>query len=355
MRHEPWTTPDVGKRFERLALGIVDALDRGQLTQPAVTTFSGGAVEPAESVPRKPRKEKVRIDGPPTVIVDALHRGKYTSIGEAILKEKAGTKILVRKGTYNESLVIDKPLEIVGDGNKEDIILRASGADVIRFTASMGRLANLTLRQEGEGNWDACDIVKGRLDLEDCDIVSKGRAGIAIHDGAEPRVRRNRIHDCKEVGILFKQNGAGLIQDNEIVGNSYGIMIHDGNPTIQGNDISGSSYSGLMVGTRANPTIRVNRIHDNGQGGVFVTDRGAGLIEDNEISSNGYSGIEVSSGGDPVVRKNRIQGNREGIRVRKNGRGTFEGNILEGNKERGAWDIEPNCELNVKRSGNVEK
>ena len=31
----------------------------------------------------------------------------------------------------------------------------------------MGRVANLTLRQMGSGQWDGVDISQGRLDLED--------------------------------------------------------------------------------------------------------------------------------------------------------------------------------------------
>lgn len=290
LRHEPWTTPEVGRLFEQMALEVVEALERSGSPQPIApktvvseATMSQGAT-PSRAEPATDRKPAP--SEPHTVIVDAMSRGNYTTISEAIQKEDAGTRILVRPGNYREGLVVDKPLEIVGDGNPEDVIVEAKGCNVVQFQGSMGRVANLTLRQAGEGNWFGVDISQGRLDLEDCDITSRSLAAVAIHGGAEARVRRNRIHD-----------GA--------------------------------------------------------QGGVFVYENGAGLTEDNEILSNGYSGIEVREGGDPTVRGNRIRGNREGIRVHAGGRGTFENNVLGENK-RGASDIAPDCEANVKRSGNLE-
>ena len=45
--------------------------------------------------------------------------------------------------------MVDKPLEIIGDGPVEDIEIRADDAHVLEFRASIGRVANLTLRQVG--------------------------------------------------------------------------------------------------------------------------------------------------------------------------------------------------------------
>ena len=261
-----------------------------------------------------------------------MYRGNYTSIAEAIQNEKAGTRILVRPGHYRESLVIDKPLEIIGDGNRDDIVLETAGKDLVLFNASMGRMSNLTLRQRGGGLFDAVAIAQGRLDLEDCDISSQGWAAIAINEGADPRVRRNRIQDCKEAGISVYASVSGIIEDNEISGiGSIGIGIHDG----------------------ADPIVRRNRICDSKEHGIAVFEGGAGLIEDNEIFGNAKSGIDVTDAGNPTVRGNWIRGNQVGIRVYDGGQGTFENNVLAENK-RGAWDIAKDCEPNVKRSGNIE-
>ncbi len=365
LRHELWTTPDVGRQFEQMALEIVEALERAGLAPADAPTPAGPQRAPAghATTPRsrKPRKtHKTAAQESPTVIVDAMNRGDYASISAAIKRVAAGTRIIVRPGTYRESLVIDKPIEIVGEGSAEDIVLQVGGSDLIQFTAPMGRIANLTLRQTTDGVWVAVDIASGRLDLEDCDISGRGQVSVAIHDGADPRLRRNRIHDGRGAGVYVYQNGAGLLEDNEIFANDLaGVAISGANPTvrrnrirdgkeggvkvfesgvglIEDNEIFGNGHSGILIGENANPVVRRNRIHDGGEGGIFVHDKGAGLIEDNEIFGNGLSGILIASGANPIVRRNRIHdGKQNGVLVHENGVGLIEDNDILANKYSG--------------------
>ena len=70
---------------------------------------------------------------PPTRIVDPMGRADHITISEAIREANSGDRILVRPGLYQEGLVIDKPLEIIGDGDLEDIVVQAVGANAILF------------------------------------------------------------------------------------------------------------------------------------------------------------------------------------------------------------------------------
>ena len=118
---------------------------------------------------------------PPTHVVDALHRGgDFSTITAAVEAARPGDRILVRPGLYREGLVIDKTLEIIGEGKRDDVVIEAKGKNVLMFQTTMGRVANLTMRQMGGGKWYAVDITQGRLDLEDCDITSKSLACVAV-------------------------------------------------------------------------------------------------------------------------------------------------------------------------------
>jgi F-box protein 11 len=315
-----------------------------------------------------------------TWTVDPLTgHGDFTTITEAIRRASPGDQILVRPGVYEEALVLDKPVELRGDGKREEIIIRAKGADVILFQADKGVVKNLTLRQIGGGNWFAVDIPQGHLHLEGCDISSQGLASVMIRDGAASTVRNNLIHDGKGHGIGVINKGAGLIEENDIFGNAYsgitikteaaptvrnnrihdgkaaGIFVYDkGAGLIEENDIFGNAYSGIAIKTEAAPTVRDNRIHDGKQNGVFVWGKGAGLIEENDIFGNAYSGIEIKTEAAPTVRNNRITRNREGIWIHKGGRGVFENNTFSKNRD-GAWNIAPNCLKHITRRGNKEQ
>jgi parallel beta-helix repeat protein len=223
---------------------------------------------------------------PPTRIVDALYRGDHVTITEAIEAANPGDRILVRPGLYREGLVIDKPLEIVGDGELGDVVVEASGADVILFSTTYGRVSKLTLRQKGDGEWSGVHITEGRLDLEYCDITSQSLSCIAIQDGADPRVRHNRIHDSKESGVYVYDNGAGVIEDNEIFANgNAGISVSDG----------------------GNPTVRRNTISRNGYEAIWILNNGGGTYEDNDLRENTRGAWDIDASSQGNVKRGRNQ------------------------------------------------
>jgi F-box protein 11 len=264
--------------------------------------------------------------------VDAYLRGDFAAVGEAIQAAKPGDRILVRPGLYEEALIVNKPLEIIGDGPVEDIVIRARDASVLTFQASIGRVANLTLRQVGEEVMGV-SIQQGRLDLEGCDISSQAASCVSIRDGADPRLRRNKIHHGKEHGVFVHNDGLGTLEDNEIFGNGF---------------------HGVAIGAGGNPVLRRNQIHDNKDGGVYVHDNGQGTLEDNEITGNGQTGVEITADGNPLVRGNRINRNEyQGAWVHDAGKGVIEDNDLTGNAQ-GAWLIDKDCKPNVTRARNKE-
>lgn len=395
LRFEPFTSPEVGKTLARMARQIVEALERGEpATLPATSpraaakpeaskartksSASQSEAETSEATAEPPRGPASKTE-PYTRVVDALYRGDHATVTEALEAAKPGDRILVRPGLYKEGIVIKKPVEIIGDGELGEVVIEASGKNVVLFQATMGRIANLTLRQTGEGSWYCVDIGQGRLELEACDITSQGLSCVAIHGGADPRLRRNRVHDGKQGGVYVYENGQGTLEDNDIFANTLsGVGIETGgNPTLrrnrihdgkqsgvhvykngqgvlEDNDIFANGNSGVSIKTGGNPTVRRNRIHDAKQNGIFVHQNGQGTIEENDILANAYAGLESRTGGNPTVRRNRISENGyEAIWVYEGGGGVFEDNDLRGNT-RGAWDIASDCEDKVTRKGNQE-
>jgi parallel beta-helix repeat protein len=386
LRFEPFTNPLVGKTLADMAVQIRKALERERppvpsapsptVAKPSDSTTQTGEVQSATETNRQGRSQKKEI---PTVVVDPFHRGDYPTLNAAIKSAQPGTRILVRPGVYLEGITIDKPLEIIGDGPREEIEVKATGQNVILFQTSMGRVANLTLRQAGGGNWFGVDITQGCLMLEDCDISSQSLTCVAIHDGADPRLKRNCIHDGQQGGVLIYENGQGTLEDNEIFSNvPAGVVIAtNSNPTLrrnrihsgqqvgiavcengrgilEDNEIFSNALSGVEITTGGNPTLRRNRIHSGQSGGVLVCENGRGILEDNEIFSNALSGVEIRTGGNPTLRRNRINKNGgSGIYIHDGGGGTVENNDLRDNN-RYACNIADDCKANVTCSGNVE-
>ena len=402
LRFEPFTDPTVAKRLEQMALQIRDALERVQPSRQRPSRATRRRA-PKPSPPRDVRLHlatdsltppqaaefvtergtgKGRLAAktePPTRVVDPMGRGAHSTISEAIEAANSGDRILVRPGLYKEGLLIEKPLEIIGEGSPDDVVVEATGRHALLFKTTLGRVANLTLRQIGGGDWNSVNIAQGRLELEGCDITSQSQSCIAIHGGANPVLRRNRIHDGKQSGVFVYENGQGTLEDNDIFGNALaGVAfstggnatlrrnrIHDGKQggvhvfengqgTLEDNDIFGNARASVAIKTGGSPTLRRNRIHDGKSAGILVFENGKGTFEDNDIFGNAHVGVAIKTGGNPTLRRNRIHKNAyEAVWVYAKGGGTIEDNDLRGNAL-GAWEISADSKRNVRRARNQE-
>ena len=385
LRFEPFTSPVVRKTIAQLASRMRDAF-----WQPPPVQAGQVAERRQQAETATESAEEARVGGlvpvktePPTHVVDAWQRGDFSTVSAAVEAARPGDRIVVRRGLYEEGVVVDKPLEILGDGPVAEIVIRAHGADALLFRASIGRVSNLTLRQAGgKGDWFGVDIAQGRLDLEGCDISSQSLACVAIRNGADPRLRRNKIHDGKAGGVYVYDNGLGTLEDNDITGNTLagveiktggdptlrrnqihgskaaGVYVYDnGLGTLEDNDITGNTLAGVEIKTGGDPTLRRNQIHGSKAAGVYIHDNGLGTLEDNDITGNTLAGVEIKTGGDPTLRRNQIHGSGyAAVWIHDGGRGTLVDNDLTSNNG-GAWDIADDDEAdetNATRARNKE-
>ena len=156
------------------------------------------------------------------------------------------------------------------------------------------------------------DITQGRLDLEGCDISSQSLACVAIHDGADPRLRRNTIHDGNEAGVFVYDDGLGTLEDNDITANTLAGR-GDHRPA-------------------ATPPCAATQIHDGKEGGVFVCDNGLGTLEDNDITANARRrGDQDRRQPHPAPQPDQPQRVPGGRWIDQGGRGVLEDNDLTGN------------------------
>ena len=90
------------------------------------------------------------ITTPPTsggpIVVAADGSGDYASIDAAVLAVDTGKRISVRPGTYQETVVLDRSIEIVGDGPTDAIILIGPGAAGLWSMSTGSIVRGLTIR-----------------------------------------------------------------------------------------------------------------------------------------------------------------------------------------------------------------
>ncbi len=157
--------PASRKRATKKASRRKPAAPGGGRARGSMKASPSSAVVGAENETTRTTSGPSRKTEPPTHVVDALHRGDFSTITAAIEAAQPGDRILVRPGLYREGLVIDKTLEIIGDGKRDDVVIETKGKNALMFQTTMGRVANLTIRQIGSDRGFGVYVTQGRLDL----------------------------------------------------------------------------------------------------------------------------------------------------------------------------------------------
>jgi nitrous oxidase accessory protein NosD len=176
-----------------------------------------------------------------------------------------GATVNVAPGTYNEQLIINKPLTLSGPtpGIGEAVIDAAgltAGEPTIHVLADNVTVENLTL-QNGPGQ----GIRAGNASFP-------GLTGVII--------RNNIIKDHDLAGVLTANSASMLIEDNTIIDNGKA---------------TGFQRVGVYLYPHGETHIRRNIIKNNFGDGIFARESNAGLlIEENEIENHNSSGVTLA-------------------------------------------------------------
>ena len=276
------------------------------------------------------------VHGSESLVVDASGGGDFLTIASAIASSRPQGRIVVRPGTYSETLIITQDVFIDGDGQGANVVIEGlPGAHAIELRSGSPRLSGMTIRTVANGReakvWGAIAVRGGRPVIEDCDLTSMaGCAVYVVGTTANPTFRNCRMHNSRGSGVFVYEMGLGTIE----------LCV-----------ISGNSNAGVAISEGGNPTVRGCELRDGKDVGVYIHDQGLGTIERCMISGNAKAGLAITEGGNPTVRDCDFRdGMDAGIHIEDQGRGTFINNRFSGNAG-GAWSIASDAG-SVTRTGN---
>lgn len=238
---------------------------------------------------------------PESKTVTVIHTGlaDYKTIGDALKVCDEGDTIIVKIGQYDETVVLDKSVHILGEADTPSDI-RITGGVVCNVG---GSIKNLSVQ-------GLVDVRAGDVLIEGCDIF-QGADGIRVQKDANPTIKKNTIHDAHQGGdgIYFADGAKGTVTDNEIFNNRMnGIHVNNSEVTITGNKIHDCPY-GVFYRKGGRGTCERNTISDVPSFGVYICSGSEPLIISNQIMSCGIHGVMVSTDGKGTIKDNNINGN----------------------------------------------
>jgi molecular chaperone DnaK (HSP70) len=273
----------------------------------------------------------------------------FTSITAALKQAKEASQIVIRPGTYQEQLVLDKNIEIIGAGPRDQIILQTDAGSIFSMTATHVKIQGLTLNHQTlepespssriyrdldtnrtsqsrkvrplRGARGGIAVHQGQLKLVDCTLESKTQAitisgtnsqvilsnclihggktsGITLDNGGQAVLEQCVITECQQTGIQVCNKGSSVTMNNCRIdhGKGVGLSLAPGaQATLENCHIFSNLGSGIQIlGEHSTATLTQCRIYDGEEKGISVWQKGQLTAENCDIYSNLHAGIFLS-------------------------------------------------------------
>ena len=320
--------------------------------------------------------------------------GEYPTIQAAVDAADSGDDIIVQKGTYQENIVIDKGINLIGKGWPTiDGGSKAGDINTIMIPYlgdRAGKVEGFIITGGGKGpmghginSWDSSPVIvnnkiygnhhnavglhgrerlTGKAKIYNNHIYDN-MIGIGNGRGSKAHIYNNHIYDNRVVGVGSRGLASPRIEGNYIYGNRIGIGAREvASPRVEGNHIY-DNVCGITISPMATVKrfagediiIKNNLIFDNHQCGISVTyfNLSKVIITNNTIDSNNHRYAKEDRGGGlalgwpypatftAVVENNIITNNKIGGMVNHTGTELFPGpGATVINKNNNVWSNE---------------
>lgn len=289
----------------------------------------------------------------PQIMVSALGGGQARTIGEAVERAKAGTRIVIRAGVYRESLLISKPLELTAEEDTGDVFVESAAGPCLRLDAGQAVVRGLTFRTRTgapDAKPYAVEVAHGRLVMQNCDLSSGAKACLGVHGAdSEATLRDCKLHDSLGDGVHYIDHSVGTLDNCDIqsqpLNGAYiaasrvtmrhcrvrGIRQYTGVLFLNGStgglescEVGPTAGSGVVTTTGSAPLIRDCRVHDVGWDGIQFNDEGKGTVEDCESWKAANCAFSFNHSSPTLRRCNGHDSGKYGMWALFSARGTVE-------------------------------
>jgi len=229
----------------------------------------------------------------------------YTTIQEAIDANETldGHTVFVEEGMFNEHVVVNKTLSLIGNGETTII--------------------------DGNGNGTVLCIIANNVSLNGFTIKNSLEPGYGFGNGIHiyssgNKISGNMVKDSFD-GIYINNTNNNIF-NNVVTNNFMGIYLEFsvGN-SIKNNNVTFNKYNGVTLRYSDGNNVSNNRLTNNHLMSILIDNSDGNTINNNIILRNG-DGIWLDGSANNVINNNTIAHNEWGIYLRLSGSNSFRKN-----------------------------
>jgi len=298
---------------------------------------------------------------PKILRVGGIGPGNYSTIQAAIDNSTAGDTVFVYDDSspYHESIVLNKPINLIGEKQETTIITWGEGREVVYITADGVNICGFTILGQNK-SYIGIKVYSDNNTISNTTICynkygialahSHGNVicnntifttemnwsyGIELQNSTANVIDRNLIK-LTYIGVLANQSHKNIISNNTIYNNSLGIhLVNSNNNKVFCNNLSNSGSDILCLNSDGN-LLSSNFIIGAGEIGIgldtsnrsnvlhnFISAKkyGIGLIDSSSL--NNIYGNEITSSSRAVYLSNARENNISENTIHDNGIGIF--------------------------------
>ncbi|MFO8051795.1 MAG: right-handed parallel beta-helix repeat-containing protein, partial [Thermoplasmatota archaeon] len=187
------------------------------------------------------------VDAATTWIVDKSGSGTHTTISGAVAAASSGDTILIRSGTYSESITITcDDLTLIGSGTSNTIVSPGTNNNGFSINADDINISELAINN---GIIGIDVLLSANYGMYNVRISSSFQHGVELINCIDSKINNCLINNSTSTGIRLFNSDNTIVKNNSLIANNINIYTSNSKNCIyEGNRIKGGSR-GIEIST----------------------------------------------------------------------------------------------------------
>jgi parallel beta-helix repeat protein len=231
-----------------------------------------------------------------TLTVNASGGAMYTRIQDAVNAASNGDTIVVAAGIYNENVVVNKPVSLIGAGAMVTIVNASNPNDhVFNITVNNVNISGFTVRGATGSNKAGINLVGANYANISNNIANSNYYGIYLYHSSGNNLTSNTVNSNNGRGIFLYENSDSNILTNNTANSNYaGITLSYSFFNILTNNTANSNvYDGISIGFYSSRNILTNNTANSNNYGIALESSYDNILTNNTAKENNYLDVRI--------------------------------------------------------------